>query len=33
MLPPGEGNPFLHATVGDMLATQAALGDHRGDRA
>ena len=28
MLPPGEGNPFLHATVGDMLATQAArMGD------
>ena len=28
MLPPGEGNPFLRATVGDMLATQAArLGD------
>ena len=24
MLPSGEGNPFLHATVGDMLATQAA---------
>ncbi len=29
MLPPGEGNPFLHATVGDVLATQAA---HVGDR-
>src|SRR5258708_8376424 len=28
MLPPGEGNPFLRATVGDMLATQAArVGD------
>ncbi len=28
MLPPGEGNPFLHATVGDVLATQAArVGD------
>jgi len=24
MLPSGEGNPFLRATVGDMLATQAA---------
>jgi fatty-acyl-CoA synthase len=23
MLPPGDGNPFLRATVGDMLATQA----------
>src|SRR5258708_25850372 len=28
MLPPGEGNPFLRATVGDVLATQAArVGD------
>ena len=28
MLPSGEGNPFLRATVGDMLATQAArVGD------
>ena len=28
MLPPGEDNPFLRATVGDMLATQAArVGD------
>src|SRR5260370_35623170 len=28
MLPPGEATPFLHATVGDVLATQAArVGD------
>jgi len=29
MLPSGDGNPFLRATVGDMLATQAR---HWGDR-